>query len=84
MKTTKNYIAKETTIVRMPNNLTGLIGRYRVAIRTKEGLAIFETDYGGNLFYQRSSETNPASWVDTGLHCEKKSDFVEKVFNWIN
>jgi hypothetical protein len=64
-----------------PNNLTGKIGRYKVAIKNHDGISIFETDQGGNLFYQKSE--NPASWVDTGEICLNKTEFVHSVLNFL-
>jgi hypothetical protein len=78
---TRNLISRNTVVTARPNNLTGKIGRYKVAIKTDDGISIFETDQSGNLFYQKSE--NPASWVDTGETCLNKTEFVHSVLNWL-
>ena len=78
---TRNLISRHTVVTVRPNNLTGKIGRYKVAIKTGDGISIFETDQGGKLFYQKSE--NPASWVDTGDTCLNKTEFVNAVLNWL-
>ena len=78
---TRNLIFRNTVVTARPNNLTGKIGRYKVAIKTDDGISIFETDQGGNLFYQKSE--NPASWVDTGDTCLNKTEFVQRVLNYL-
>jgi len=80
---TRNLISRHTVVTVKPNNLTGKIGRYKVAIKTGDGISIFETDQGGHLFYQKGAESNPASWVDTGETCLNKAEFVNAVLNWL-
>lgn len=84
MKITKSHIRKQIELIRKPNNLKGQIGRYKVAIKTEDGIAIFETDQGGNLFYQKAAEKKPASWTDTGSYCDTKEDFINQVHGWLN
>jgi hypothetical protein len=78
---TRNLISRNTVVTVRPNNFTGKIGRYKVAIKTDDGISIFETDQSGNLFYQKSE--NPSSWVDTGKTCLNKREFVDGVLNWM-
>jgi hypothetical protein len=80
---TRNLISRNTVVTVRPNNLTGKIGRYRVAVRTDYGWDLFETDQEGYLFYQKGSEKNPVSWVDTGETCLNKTEFVNAVLNWM-
>lgn len=79
MKTSKNQIAKNTTVVKPANSLTGAYGQYKVKVNE----TYFETDASGHL-YKSKSGVPYTEWIDTGLTIENKSQFVSAVIEELN
>ena len=74
MKTSKNQIAKKTVVLTPANSLTGMYGQYSANIEE----TYFKTDASGKLYISKPG-MNSSEWIDTGITCENKSQFVDAV-----
>jgi hypothetical protein len=75
MKITKSLIKSKIEVKKKACSLTGVGGKYMVAI----GEILFENDFGGRVF--KNSSKKMFDWIDTGRTIQNKEEFMEVVLN---